>query len=164
MARDIGIPGTGPDDVTSTSLSEEENAVVRYVKQADLESLQKVSDVGVIVARNIVEFFEQTHNIEVVTDLESIMTWPDIEVKSADQQPLADQIFVLTGTLNLMGRSEAKSMLQSLGAKVSGSVSAKTHFLVAGEKAGSKLTKAQDLGVEVLTEEALVALFAQHGF
>ncbi|NQY35892.1 MAG: NAD-dependent DNA ligase LigA [Alteromonadaceae bacterium] len=158
------IYALGIREVGETTASNLANHFLTFdaVKQADLESLQKVSDVGVIVARNIVEFFEQTHNIEVVTDLESIMTWPDIEVKSADQQPLADQIFVLTGTLNLMGRSEAKSMLQSLGAKVSGSVSAKTHFLVAGEKAGSKLTKAQDLGVEVLTEEALVALFAQH--
>jgi DNA ligase (NAD+) len=61
-----------------------------------------------------------------------------------------------------MGRSEAKAALQSLGAKVSGSISAKTHFLVAGEKAGSKLTKAQDLGVTVLTEDELVALLAKH--
>ena len=69
---------------------------------------------------------------------------------------------MLTGTLSQMGRSEAKAALQLLGAKVSGSISAKTHFLVAGEKSGSKLTKAQDLGVTVLTEDDLVVLLAKY--
>lgn len=119
-------------------------------------------DVGVIVAKNILRFFKQAHNLEVVSDLTSLMSWPEIEVVSADQQPLLDKTFVLTGTLNQMRRSEAKAALQSLGAKVSGSVSAKTHYLVAGEKAGSKLIKAQDLGVEVLTEDDLVNLFKEN--
>lgn len=129
---------------------------------ADEETLQKVPDVGVIVAKNILRFFKQAHNLEVVSDLTSLMSWPEIEVVSADQQPLLDKTFVLTGTLNQMRRSEAKAALQSLGAKVSGSVSAKTHYLVAGEKAGSKLIKAQDLGVEVLTEDDLVNLFKEN--
>jgi len=133
------------------------------IKTADIETLQQVPDVGKVVADNIVNFFEQSHNIDVVNELEQIMSWPDIEVKSEDQQPLLNQTFVLTGTLNQMGRSEAKSHLQSLGAKVSGSISAKTHYLVAGEKAGSKLTKAQDLGIEVLTEQAMLDLLSQHG-
>ena len=90
------------------------------------------------------------------------MTWPDIVIKQADELPLKEQTFVLTGTLSQMGRSEAKSALQALGAKVSGSISAKTHFLVAGEKAGSKLAKAQDLGIAVLTEDELVALLAKY--
>ena len=90
------------------------------------------------------------------------MTWPEIIEKSLDKQPLAEQTFVLTGTLTQMGRSEAKAALQSLGAKVSGSVSAKTHFLVAGEKSGSKLVKAQDLGVTILTEDDLVSLLKKH--
>jgi DNA ligase (NAD+) len=98
----------------------------------------------------------------VVSALDEIMTWPEIIEKSADKQPLAEQTFVLTGTLTQMGRSEAKAALQSLGAKVSGSVSAKTHFLVAGEKSGSKLTKAQDLGVTILTEDDLVALLEKY--
>ena len=76
--------------------------------------------------------------------------------------PLDGLTYVLTGTLSQMGRSEAKAKLQALGAKVSGSVSAKTHALVAGEKAGSKLTKAQDLGIEVLTEDDMLALFAKY--
>ncbi len=133
------------------------------LKQADAESLQQVPDVGEVVAKNIVTFFAQPHNIEVVSDLESLMSWPDIEQKSADQQPLLNQTFVLTGTLSQMGRNEAKAHLQALGAKVSGSVSAKTHYLVAGEKAGSKLTKAQELGIKVLTEQEMLELLAQHG-
>jgi len=132
------------------------------IKVADEELLQKVPDVGAIVAKNIIQFFQQDYNIEVVSELEAIMSWPDIEVKSEEEQPLIDKTFVLTGTLTQMGRNEAKAELQALGAKVSGSVSAKTDFLVAGEKAGSKLTKAQDLGVEVLTEDELVALLAKH--
>ena len=133
------------------------------IQNANFEALQAVDDVGEIVAKNIVNFFKEAHNLVVVTALDSIMTWPDIVVKTADEQPLAEQTFVLTGTLSQMGRSEAKAALQSLGAKVSGSVSAKTNFLVAGEKSGSKLAKAQDLGVNVLTEDELVALLAKHG-
>jgi len=132
------------------------------IKAADETLLQKVPDVGAIVAKNLIQFFQQEHNIEVVTELEAIMSWPEIEVKSADEQPFKDKTFVITGTLNQMGRNEAKAALQALGAKVSGSVSVKTHFLVAGEKAGSKLTKAQDLGVEILNEDELVALLALH--
>lgn len=132
------------------------------IKSASFEALQEVDDVGEIVAKNIVNFFKEEHNLAVVNTLDSIMTWPDIVMKTADELPLAEQIFVLTGTLSQMGRSEAKAALQGLGAKVSGSISAKTHFLVAGEKAGSKLTKAQDLGVAVLTEDELVALLAKY--
>jgi DNA ligase (NAD+) len=133
------------------------------IQAANDEALQKVADVGAVVAKNIVNFFKESHNLAVVDSLKAVMVWPDIEVKSADEQPLAEQTFVLTGTLSKMGRSEAKAVLQSLGAKVSGSVSAKTHFLVAGEKAGSKLVKAQDLGVKVLTEDDMLALFNEHG-
>jgi DNA ligase (NAD+) len=115
------------------------------------------------VAKNIQQFFSQQHNRDVVDALKQALRYDDIALKSADEQPLLDKIFVLTGTLTKMGRSEAKSALQSLGAKVSGSVSVKTHFLVAGEKAGSKLTKAQDLGVSVLTEDDLVELLSKHG-
>lgn len=132
------------------------------IQTASFEALKAVSDVGDVVAKNIVNFFKESHNLAVVSALDEMMTWPDIMVKSVDEQPLADKTFVITGTLNQMGRNEAKAALQALGAKVSGSVSAKTHFLVAGEKAGSKLTKAQDLGVEILTEDDLVALLAKH--
>lgn len=132
------------------------------VKSASFEALQTVEDVGVIVAKNIVNFFKEEHNLLVVNSLNEMMTWPEIVVKSEDDLPLKDQTFVLTGTLSQMGRSEAKAALQLLGAKVSGSVSSKTHYLVAGEKAGSKLTKAQDLGVNVLSEDDLIALLAKY--
>jgi len=108
-------------------------------------------------------FFAEDHNVDISNSLAQEMTWPAIEVKSEDEMPLKDQTFVLTGTLSQMGRTEAKNKLQSLGAKVSGSVSAKTHHLVAGEKAGSKLTKAQDLGVNVMTEDELIALLRKYG-
>ncbi|MBA6340384.1 NAD-dependent DNA ligase LigA [Colwellia sp. MB02u-10] len=128
------------------------------IKSATEAQLQQVPDVGVIVAKNIINFFAQAHNIEVVEELKNIISWPDIEPKSDDELPLKDQTFVLTGTLSKMGRNEAKAALQALGAKVSGSISAKTHYLVAGEKSGSKLVKAQTLGVSVLTEDEMIAL------
>lgn len=133
------------------------------IRNASAEALIEVNDVGDVVAKNIVSFFKQTHNNEVVDALLAAgIHWPEIEMKSEDQQPLLDKTYVLTGTLSQMGRNEAKAHLQSLGAKVSGSVSAKTDYLVAGEKAGSKLTKAQSLGVAVMTEDELVALLKEH--
>jgi len=133
------------------------------VSLANVESLQDVSDVGEIVAKHVNFFFREEHNKTVVEDLiKAGVNWPDIETKPESEQPLAGLTYVLTGTLTQMGRSEAKAKLQTLGAKVSGSISAKTHALVAGDKAGSKLTKAQDLGIEVLTEQDLVDLFVEH--
>ncbi len=134
------------------------------LKQADETALQQVDDVGEVVAKNIVNFFKEAHNLAVVHELEQIMSWPDIIPKSVDEQPLAGKTYVITGTLNQMSRSEAKSALQALGAKVSGSVSIKTDYLIAGEKAGSKLTKAQDLGVEILSEDELLTLLTSHKY
>lgn len=132
------------------------------VIEANEDNLQQVSDIGAIVAKNIVHFFSQENNRQVVDALLAVgIHWPDIEVKSVDELPLVEQTFVLTGTLTQMGRNEAKAALQSLGAKVSGSVSAKTHYLVAGEKSGSKLTKAQDLGITIMTEDELVTLLTE---
>ncbi|WP_116473848.1 NAD-dependent DNA ligase LigA [Zobellella maritima] len=137
---------------------------------AEVESLLTVSDVGEVVAKHIYFFFRQPHNLEVVRQLVAPrdeggcgIHWPAIEAPRAESQPLAGQTFVLTGTLTRLSRNEAKAALQALGAKVAGSVSAKTHYLVAGEAAGSKLTKAQELGVAVMDEEGLVALLARHG-
>ncbi|GAC24297.1 DNA ligase [Paraglaciecola mesophila KMM 241] len=132
------------------------------IEQADLEALQAVSDVGVIVAQHVFNFFKEEHNLEVISALlDAGVHWPKIEKLALDELPLAGQVYVLTGTLNVMDRNTAKAKLQSLGAKVSGSVSAKTDCLVAGEKAGSKLTKAQDLGVKVMSEDEMLAMFAQ---
>lgn len=133
------------------------------IMDADIETLQAVSDVGIVVATHIFHFLREPRNVDVIARLQQNgVSWPDIDKPDESQQPLLDKTFVLTGTLTSMGRNEAKAILQSLGAKVAGSVSAKTDFLVAGEKAGSKLTKAQDLGVAVMTEADMLALFNAH--
>lgn len=134
------------------------------IKNADKDSLITVPDVGVIVAEHLLGFFKESHNLEVIEQLlEHGVSWPAIVKKDQSEQPLSGLTYVLTGSLSEMGRTEAKNVLMSLGAKVAGSVSAKTDYLVAGEKSGSKLTKAQDLGVPVLTEQDMLALFSQHG-
>ncbi|MDP4534679.1 NAD-dependent DNA ligase LigA [Alkalimonas collagenimarina] len=126
--------------------------------------LQAVPDVGAIVAQHLIAFFQEPHNQAVIDDLLAQgIHWPIIEVQAASEQPLAGKTLVLTGTLMSMGRDEAKSRLQRLGAKVSGSVSAKTHAVIAGENAGSKLNKATDLGVAVWDESAMQAVFDQYG-
>lgn len=125
------------------------------------EQLQEVQDVGGVVAKHILEFIHEPANIFVVNQLvEHGVSWPVIETPSDSEQPFSGKTVVLTGTLSQMGRAEAKARLQELGAKVSSSISAKTDLLVAGEKAGSKLSKAQDLGIEVWDEQALLDFFA----
>jgi DNA ligase (NAD+) len=128
---------------------------------ADLDDLKEVQDVGEIVAKNLFEFLREPLNVSVLNKLVSAgIVWPAIMPPSQDKQPLLGKTVVLTGTLTQMGRTEAKSKLQELGAKVSGSISAKTDLLIAGEKAGSKLTKAQDLGIDIWDENALVEYLA----
>ncbi|WP_158969236.1 NAD-dependent DNA ligase LigA [Paraglaciecola sp. L3A3] len=130
------------------------------IKQADLEALQAVDDVGVIVAQHLVNFFAEEHNISVIDQLLEVgITWPIIEKIEAGSLPLDGQTFVLTGTLEQMDRNAAKAKLQRFGAKVAGSVSAKTSCVVAGEKAGSKLAKAESLGIKVLNEQGMLDLF-----
>lgn len=134
------------------------------IQHASLEQLREVDDVGEVVAQHVINFFSEEHNLQVITQLiQAGLHWPVIEAKAVDELPLHGQTWVLTGTLTTLGRAEAKAKLQQLGAKVAGSVSVKTNAVVAGEKAGSKLTKAQELGVEVLTEDQMMALFSQHG-
>ncbi|MGM0784885.1 MAG: NAD-dependent DNA ligase LigA [Pseudomonadota bacterium] len=124
---------------------------------ADIESLEAVEDVGPVVAAHVHTFFRQPHNRETVDDLIAQgVTWEETAVAERPQ-PLAGQTWVLTGTLESMTRDEGKARLQALGAKVSGSVSKKTACLVAGEAAGSKLTKAEQLGVEVIDEASFLA-------
>ncbi|OGT21635.1 MAG: DNA ligase (NAD(+)) LigA [Gammaproteobacteria bacterium RBG_16_57_12] len=136
-------------------------ANLKKLEQADLESLQQVPDVGQVVAESIYRFFRQAHNREVINKLlEAGITWP-APVATAAAQTLAGQTFVLTGTLQTMTRDEAKQRLQARGAKVSGSVSKKTTYVVAGSEAGSKLADAQALGVKVLSEEELLKLLGQ---
>ncbi|OOE67260.1 DNA ligase (NAD(+)) LigA [Salinivibrio sp. IB868] len=133
------------------------------LRAADEDALINVPDVGAIVAGHIVRFFAEPHNQSVLEALlDTGIHWPEISAPSEpDAQPLAGKTIVLTGTLSQMSRSDAKAALQALGAKVTGSVSAKTDMLVAGEAAGSKLTKAQDLGVTVLDEDQMIAMLNQ---
>ena len=124
------------------------------LKAADLEQLQQVPDVGEVVANRIFVFWREAHNVAVVEDLIAQgVHWETVEVKEASENLFKDKTVVLTGTLTQMGRNEAKALLQQLGAKVSGSVSSKTDFVIAGDTAGSKLAKAQELNITVLTEE-----------
>jgi DNA ligase (NAD+) len=134
------------------------------IEEASEEQLLAVDDVGPIVAHHIHTFFRQPHNIEVIEKLQQAgVNWPDVEVAEPGEQPLLGQTFVLTGTLSQMDRNEAKEKLIALGAKVSGSVSKKTSVVVAGEAAGSKLTKAEELGVDVWDENRLLSMLHGHG-
>lgn len=128
------------------------------LQNADLEALQQVADVGEVVANRILAFWHEPHNVAVVNDLIAQgVHWETVETKEVTENRFKGKTVVLTGTLTQMGRNEAKALLQDMGAKVSGSVSAKTDFVIAGDAAGSKLTKAQELGVTVLTEEEFLA-------
>jgi DNA ligase (NAD+) len=145
-------------------------AVYRYfgsleaVIAADAETLQQVPDIGPIVAQHIERFFAAPHNLEVIGNLRAEgVHWQDGVVAAGEPLPLAGRIFVLTGSLETMARDEAKARLQNLGARVAGSVSAKTTDLVAGPGAGSKLQKAEQLGVAVMDETALLALLEDFG-
>lgn len=132
------------------------------VQAATHEQLVDVQDIGDIVASHITSFFSQDKNREVVDKLLELgLTWPAIEAPVEGQSlPLEGKTVVLTGSLSQLGRSEAKAALQALGAKVTGSVSKKTDILFAGEAAGSKLTKAQDLGIEIRNEQDLIDLLS----
>jgi DNA ligase (NAD+) len=123
---------------------------------ADFDLLIEIEDVGPIVAKHIETFFKQTHNREVIQRLLAAGVHFPEEIMEQQAMPLAGQTIVLTGTLTTLSRSEAKEKLLALGAKVSGSVSAKTHYVVAGSDAGSKLTKAESLGVPVVDEATLI--------
>ena len=130
--------------------------------EADEESLQTVQDVGPIVASRIHAFFSDKDNLEVIRSLiDSGLTWKETKPspKTADG-PLSGKTFVLTGTLSSMTRDAAKDKIQAAGGKVTGNVSKKTSFVVYGDKAGSKLTKAQNLGVETIDEDSFQNLLS----
>lgn len=133
------------------------------IGEADEDALQSVSDVGPIVAGHIRSFFDQTHNQETIQALKDAgVQWQTEEI-TASEKPLKGETWVLTGSLSDMTRDDAKAKLESLGAKVAGSVSGKTSCVVAGEAAGSKLTKAENLGVPVMDESAFVDFLGTHG-
>jgi DNA ligase (NAD+) len=125
---------------------------------ADEDALREVPDVGPVVAARIAHFFAQPHNREVIAALRSHgVHWPEGPPQRAQEGPLAGKTVVLTGGLASMTRDEAGAKLEALGAKLSGSVSKKTSIVVAGEAAGSKLAKAQELGLEIWDEAQLLA-------
>ena len=129
------------------------------IVDASEDQLLQVPDVGPIVAQSIHTFFQQAHNREVVEQLRACgLRWEEGEPSPAAQLPLAGKTFVLTGTLPTLSRDEAKEMLEAAGARVAGSVSKKTDYVVAGEEAGTKLDKARELGIAVLDEAGLRAL------
>lgn len=157
----LGIREVG--EATAKSLASH-FGTLEAISAADDEALQAVPDVGPIVAGHIRSFFDQPHNQETLQALKDTgVSWQEEQVVPAEAKPLAGETWVLTGTLSQMTRDQAKEKLEKLGAKVAGSVSKKTACVVAGEAAGSKLTKAEQLGVPVLDEEGLLALLEEHG-
>lgn len=155
----LGIRGVG--ETTARMLA---NTFQTFdaLRQADIESLKKTPDVGDITAEWIVDFFQAQHNIEVVERLLAAGIEWDAPI-APTRQPLNGESWVLTGTLQQLTRDQATQMLQALGARVSGSVSSKTKCVVAGEKAGSKLEKAEKLGVQVISESDFLNLMAEYG-
>ena len=130
------------------------------LESATLEELTGVEDVGEVVASSVEAFFREPHNRTVIEALvRAGVTWPAVETRRTDSA-VAGKTFVLTGTLPNLTRDEAKDRLIAAGAKVSGSVSRKTDFVVAGTEAGSKLEKAESLGVRVIDEATLLAMLA----
>ncbi len=153
----LGIRHVG--ETTAKDLARHFGGIERLMK-ASVAELLEVADVGPIVAESVHAFFAEPHNVDVVRALRKAgFEWPeDAGQASAASLPLAGKTFVLTGTLPTLTRDDAKDMLESLGAKVAGSVSKKTDWVVAGAEAGSKLAKATELGIAVLDEEALLRL------
>jgi DNA ligase (NAD+) len=140
---------------------------LQRIQDADEECLLAVPDVGEIVAKHVLSFFAEPHNQSIIEQLIKVgVNWPESEPASAEENaelPLAGNVYVITGALADMGRDDAKQYVQRLGGKVTGSISAKTNCLIAGEKAGSKLAKAQGLGIDILDEAGFIGLLRHHG-
>ncbi len=152
----LGIRNVG--ETTAKDMARHFGSLDNFIA-ADADRLQQVRDVGPIVAQSIVDFFAENNNINIINELRKCgMYWTEQQGEVSQVLPLSGQIFVLTGSLNNMDRDEAKAQLEALGARVSGSVSKKTNYVVAGAEAGSKLTKAQELGVTVLDEQQFINL------
>ncbi len=154
----LGIRNVG--ESTAKDLAKHFGTLDALMAASQSELLQ-VTDVGPIVAESLLQFFAQAHNREVIHQLRACgLNWPEGVARDASQQPLLGCTVVLTGTLPTLGRDAAKDMLEAAGAKVAGSVSKKTSYVVAGAEAGSKLDKARELGIAVLDEAGLLALLA----
>ncbi len=156
----LGIREVG--EATAKTLARHFGAL-QPLMEADEENLRQVPDVGPVVAARIAHFFAEPHNREAIAALrEAGVHWQEGQPQRAPAGPLAGKSVVLTGTLNALTRDEAKTRLEALGAKVAGSVSKKTSLVIAGVDAGSKLARAQELGVELWDEARLLAFLADH--
>lgn len=155
----LGIRGVGE---TTARMLANTFQTFEALQQADIDALKKTPDVGDITAEWIVDFFQAPHNLEVIERLLAAGIHWDAPT-APSRQPLNGESWVLTGTLALMTRDQATQMLQALGARVSGSVSSKTKCVVAGEKAGSKLEKAEKLNIPVLDENQFIELMKNYG-
>ncbi len=155
----LGIGGVG--ESTAQNLATQFGDLTPLMT-ASIDALQQTPDVGAKTADSIFEFFRAKHNIEVIERLlEAGVQWQPVSQIAASEQPLKGQSWVITGTLSSMGRDEAKAKLQALGAKVSGSISAKTSVLLAGEKAGSKRAQAEKLAIDIMDEAQFLQLITQ---
>ena len=155
----LGIRGVGE---TTARMLANTFQTLDVLRVADIDALKKTPDVGDITAEWIVDFFQAPHNLEVLDRLLAAGIHWDAPV-APSRQPLNGESWVVTGTLSTMGRDEATQLLQALGARVSGSVSSKTKCVVAGEKAGSKLDKAEKLGIAVINEAEFIQLMKDYG-
>ncbi|CNI90987.1 MULTISPECIES: NAD-dependent DNA ligase LigA [Yersinia] len=156
----LGIREVG--EATAANLA----AHFRYLdnlRAADIDALKSVPDVGEVVAKHVINFLSEEHNQKVIEALEKVISWPEPQQIIAEEidSPFAGKTVVLTGSLTILSRDEAKDRLTALGAKVSGSVSKKTDLVIAGEAAGSKLAKAQELGITVIDEAEMIRLLGE---
>lgn len=161
----LGIPHVG--EVTAENLANELGSL-ETIRSASVEDLQKVSDIGEVIAKSIVNFLNEEHNRNIIDELISdkiAIHWSSIEVEApkVENNIFNDKVVVLTGTLSSMSRDEAKAKLKQLGAKVTGSVSKNTDIVIAGDAAGSKLTKAQELAIQIMDEQTMLDNFHQSG-
>jgi DNA ligase (NAD+) len=159
----LGIREVG--EATAANLAAHYGSV-EALRAADIESLKTVQDVGEVVAKHVVNFLSEEHNQQVIDELlspEINIHWPEVQVIVLEEidSPFAGKTVVLTGSLSILSRDEAKDRLTALGAKVSGSVSKKTDLVIAGEAAGSKLAKAQELGIDVIDEAEMIRLLGE---
>lgn len=152
----LGVRDVG--EATATALANHFGSF-EALAEASREQIEEVPDIGPVIAEHVHDFFRERHNRDVIDKLrESGVTWPDVVKPDESEQPLAGKTFVLTGTLSGMGRAEAQDRIRELGGKASGSVSSKTDYVVAGSDAGSKLAKAEKLGVPIIDEAQFLKL------
>jgi DNA ligase (NAD+) len=155
----LGIRNVG--ETTAKDLARYFGSLDRLIAASDDEWLQ-VNDVGPVVVQCLRQFLSESHNLEVIEQLRAAgVSWVEGEPQVAVAGRLAGKVFVLTGTLPSLSREDAKALIEAAGGKVSGSVSKKTDYVVAGEEAGSKLEKAQALGVAVIDEAQLRTLLGE---